>query len=127
MWHISFMGNKKNQEFKNDVLPKNSKKITNNSFWINGKFFSFILIATIISFTFYNFFTHPIKNHSIIKLILCIIIGIIFLIPIFLVHEILHAIWFPKKAKKELWYEILYKFTIFIFFSNIFKLPIKKK
>ena len=39
MWHISFMGNKKNQEFKNDVLPKNSKKITNNSFWINGKFF----------------------------------------------------------------------------------------
>ena len=27
MWHISFMGNKKNQEFKNDVLPKNSKKI----------------------------------------------------------------------------------------------------
>ena len=50
MWHISFMGNKKNQEFKNDVLPKNSKKITNNSFWINGKFFSFILIATIISF-----------------------------------------------------------------------------
>ena len=32
MWHISFMGNKKNQEFKNDVLPKNSKKITNNSF-----------------------------------------------------------------------------------------------
>ena len=30
MWHISFMGNKKNQEFKNDVLPKNSKKITNN-------------------------------------------------------------------------------------------------
>lgn len=25
MWHISFMG-KKNQEFKNDVLPKNSKK-----------------------------------------------------------------------------------------------------
>ena len=58
MWHISFMGNKKNQEFKNDVLPKNSKKITNNSFWINGKFFSFILIA----------------------------------------------IWFPKKAKKELWY-----------------------
>lgn len=26
MWHISFMGNKKNQEFKNDVLPKNSKK-----------------------------------------------------------------------------------------------------
>lgn len=48
MWHISFMGNKKNQEFKNDVLPKNSKKITNNSFWINGKFFSFILIATII-------------------------------------------------------------------------------
>ena len=48
------MGNKKNQEFKNDVLPKNSKKITNNSFWINGKFFSFILIATIISFTFYN-------------------------------------------------------------------------
>lgn len=106
MWHISFMGNKKNQEFKNDVLPKNSKKITNNSFWINGKFFSFILIATIISFTFYNFFTHPIKNHSIIELILCIIIGIIFLIPIFLVHEILHAIWFPKKAKKELWYEI---------------------
>ena len=69
------MGNKKNQEFKNDVLPKNSKKITNNSFWINGKFFSFILIATIISFTFYNFFTHPIKNHSIIELILCIIIG----------------------------------------------------
>lgn len=61
------MGNKKNQEFKNDVLPKNSKKITNNSFWINGKFFSFILIATIISFTFYNFFTHPIKNHSIIE------------------------------------------------------------
>lgn len=101
MWHISFMGNKKNQEFKNDVLPKNSKKITNNSFWINGKFFSFILIATIISFTFYNFFTHPIKNHSIIELILCIIIGIIFLIPIFLVHEILHAIWFPKKAKKS--------------------------
>ena len=48
MWHISFMGNKKNQEFKNDVLPKNSKKITNNSFWINGKFLSFILIATII-------------------------------------------------------------------------------
>lgn len=41
MWHISFMGNKKNQEFKNDVLPKNSKKITNNSFWINGKFFFF--------------------------------------------------------------------------------------
>ena len=33
MWHISFMGNKKNQEFKNDVLPKNSKKITNNSFF----------------------------------------------------------------------------------------------
>ena len=64
------MGNKKNQEFKNDVLPKNSKKITNNSFWINGKFFSFILIATIISLTFYNFFTHPIKNHSIIELIL---------------------------------------------------------
>lgn len=127
MWHISFMGNKKNQEFKNDVLPKNSKKITNNSFWINGKFFSFILIATIISFTFYNFFTHPIKNHSIIELILCIIIGIIFLIPIFLVHEILHAIWFPKKAKKELWYEINLKFTIFIFFSNIFELPIKKK
>lgn len=127
MWHISFMGNKKNQEFKNDVLPKNSKKITNNSFWINGKFFSFILIATIISFTFYNFFTHPIKNHSIIELILCIIIGIIFLIPIFLVHEILHAIWFPKKAKKELWYEIMKKFTIFIFFSNIFELPIKKK
>ena len=30
MWHISFMGNKKNQEFKNDVLPKNSKKMTNN-------------------------------------------------------------------------------------------------
>jgi len=76
MWHISFMGNKKNQEFKNDILPKNSKKITNNSFWINGKFFSFILIATIISFTFYNFFTHPIKNHSITELILCIIIGI---------------------------------------------------
>ncbi len=24
MWHISFMGNKKNQEFKNDVLPKMS-------------------------------------------------------------------------------------------------------
>lgn len=48
MWHISFMGNKKKQEFKNDVLPKNSKKITNNSFWINGKFFSFILITTII-------------------------------------------------------------------------------
>ena len=101
MWHISFMGNKKNQEFKNDVLPKNSKKITNNSFWINGKFFSFILIATIISFTFYNFFTHPIKNHSIIELILCIIIGIIFLIPIFLVHEILHAIGFQKKQKKS--------------------------
>lgn len=56
MWHISFMGNKKNQEFKNDVLPKNSKKKkTNNSFWINGKFFSFILIATIIYITFYNF------------------------------------------------------------------------
>ena len=53
MWHISFMGNKKNQAFKNDVLPKNSKKITNNSFWINVKFFSFILIATIISFKFY--------------------------------------------------------------------------
>lgn len=81
--------------------PKIQKKITNNSFWINGKFFSFILIATIISFTFYNFFTHPIKNHSIIELILCIIIGIIFLIPIFLVHEILHAIWFPKKQKKS--------------------------
>ena len=31
MWHISFMGNKKNQEFKNDVLPKNSKKIKNNA------------------------------------------------------------------------------------------------
>lgn len=47
------MGNKKNQEFKNDVLPKNSKKITNNSFWINGKFFSFILIATIIFIKLY--------------------------------------------------------------------------
>lgn len=119
MWHISFMGNKKNQEFKNDVLPKNSKKITNNSFWINGKFFSFILIATIISFTFYNFFTHPIKNHSIIELILCIIIGIIFLIPIFLVHEILHAIWFPKKAKKELWYEIN-RNSLFLFSFQIY-------
>ena len=62
MWHISFMGNKKNQEFKNDVLPKNSKKITNNSFWINGKFFSFILIATIISFTFYNFLPNQLKT-----------------------------------------------------------------
>ncbi len=26
MWHISFMGNKKNQEFKNDVLPQKFKK-----------------------------------------------------------------------------------------------------
>ena len=126
MWHISFMGNKKNQEFKNDVLPKNSKKITNNSFWINGKFFSFILIATIISFTFYNFFTHPIKNHSIIELILCIIIGIIFLIPIFLVHEILHAIWFPKKAKKELWYEIN-RNSLFLFSFQIYSnCPLKR-
>lgn len=49
MWHISFMGNKKNQEFKNDVLPKNSKKITNNSFWINGKFFSFLAIRFLLS------------------------------------------------------------------------------
>lgn len=56
------MGNKKNQEFKNDVLPKNSKKITNNSFWINGKFFSFILIATIISLTFYNFLPTQLKT-----------------------------------------------------------------
>ena len=56
MWHISFMGNKKNQEFKNDVLPKNSKKITNNSFWINGKFFSFILIAIIIYLKLYMSF-----------------------------------------------------------------------
>ena len=126
MWHISFMGNKKNQEFKNDVLPKNSKKITNNSFWINGKFFSFILIATIISFTFYNFFTQPIKNHSIIELILCIIIGIIFLIPIFLVHEILHAIWFPKKAKKELWYEIN-RNSLFLFSFQIYSnCPLKR-
>lgn len=56
MWHISFMGNKKNQEFKNDVLPKNSKKITNNSFWINGKFLSFILIATIIYYLHFIIF-----------------------------------------------------------------------
>ena len=126
MWHISFMGNKKNQEFKNDVLPKNSKKITNNSFWINGKFFSFILIATIISLTFYNFFTHPIKNHSTIELILCIIIGIIFLIPIFIVHEILHAIWFPKKAKKELWYEIN-RNSLFLFSFQIYSnCPLKR-
>lgn len=41
MWHISFMGNKKNQEFKNDVLPKNSKKITNNSFLDQWKIFFF--------------------------------------------------------------------------------------
>lgn len=126
MWHISFMGNKKNQEFKNDVLPKNSKKITNNSFWINGKFFSFILIATIISLTFYNFFTHPIKNHSTIELILCIIIGIIFLIPIFIVHEILLAIWFPKKAKKELWYEIN-RNSLFLFSFQIYSnCPLKR-
>ena len=97
-----------------------------NSFWINGKFFSFILIATIISFTFYNFFTHPIKNHSIIELILCIIIGIIFLIPIFLVHEILHAIWFPKKAKKELWYEIN-RNSLFLFSFQIYSnCPLKR-
>lgn len=101
MWHISFMGNKKNQEFKNDVLPKNSKKITNNSFWINGKFFSFILIATIISFTFYNFFTHPIKNHSILELILCIIIGIIFLIPIFFSTRNIACNLVSKKSKKR--------------------------
>ena len=80
----------------------------------------------IISFTFYNFFTHPIKNHSIIELILCIIIGIIFLIPIFLVHEILHAIWFPKKAKKELWYEIN-RNSLFLFSFQIYSnCPLKR-
>ena len=83
-------------------------------------------IQTIISFTFYNFFTHPIKNHSVIELILCIIIGIIFLIPIFLVHEILHAIWFPKKAKKELWYEIN-RNSLFLFSFQIYSnCPLKR-
>ena len=43
------------------------------------------------------------------------------MIPIFLVHEILHAIWFPKKAKKELWYEINRNslFLLMLLFPNI--------
>lgn len=87
-------------------------------FFYSNSNYNFIYIS--------NFFTHPIKNHSIIELILCIIIGIIFLIPIFLVHEILHAIWFPKKAKKELWYEIN-RNSLFLFSFQIYSnCPLKR-
>lgn len=89
-----------------------------NFFFYSNSNYNFIYIS--------NFFTHPIKNHSIIELILCIIIGIIFLIPIFLVHEILHAIWFPKKAKKELWYEIN-RNSLFLFSFQIYSnCPLKR-
>ena len=48
------------------------------------------------------------------------------MIPIFLVHEILHAIWFPKKAKKELWYEIN-RNSLFLFSFQIYSnCPLKR-
>lgn len=123
MYNIKFKGNFSKKEYDNELLPKNSIKVPTN----NGKILSIFLIVIMIILTLFNFFTSkPITNHSPSELIFYIFVNMICLLPIFILHEFLHAICFPKNSIKEIWYEYNKK-NLFLFSFQVYtNTPLKR-
>lgn len=128
MYNIYFKGNINKKNFDNEYLPSNSLIISvKEKSIINGNVISGILIIIVIMTSLYLFLiSDPILNHTVIELLFFIFIGLIGFIPIFLLHEILHALCFPKKAKKEIWYEIN-KNSIFLFSFQMYSNTLLKR
>ncbi|MBS6114266.1 metalloprotease family protein [Thomasclavelia spiroformis] len=123
MYNIKFKGNFSKKEYDNELLPKNSIKVPTNY----GKILSIFLIVIMIILTLFNFITSkPITNHSPSELIFCIFVTMICLLPIFILHEFLHAICFPKNSIKEIWYEYNKK-NLFLFSFQVYtNTPLKR-
>lgn len=102
MLNIKFKGIL-NKQLETKKLDTNWKKLIPRKKTFNGKSISFFTICIVLLLVFYRFRALPANNIDIRKLLLADLLALLFLIPVFIVHEILHALLYPKKSRKELW------------------------
>ncbi|MEG0360584.1 MAG: DUF3267 domain-containing protein [Longicatena sp.] len=87
--------------------------------------FVYLLFILLLTFTKFYYLNSQ-ENYSLSITIIACVIGFLILIPIFLIHEVLHAICFPKNVVKEIYFNYNKKDILSVSLMTYCEAPLKK-